>query len=565
MGLLILLLLCPTVFGQVLQKSKDPNDEPFLPIFPVYPYSPKLMKRGIDKETETRLTAELYAPKVDAKDSYTASYGSNYPRDPYYPNYDPYPKTVPSSSSSSSSSSYSPSYTPYYSTSPHTMSNSYSTLSPYNVYDTYANPYTASATRSSISSSTYTAPSYPTSSYSTLYPPNPYSSPSYSTPPYVPVSNYYYQHPYYYPAYYAPPLFQPPPPPQQQSDYNKDLDSDGKETDEKDSGRSQKSKDEDKSSEVVNDGQYVDGGNYISSNSRDLESQSSSYKVANPYNQLEQASDFRQPPLPSSGTYKIINVGAQPSDAEYSIAATYAKTQQLEQLMRQTLAKLLAQNAARQIVRYPTYDNKQNSLIKANEVFYGNQNSYDNKNAQAFIAAPNTIAKTGLSYIINPQGLGNVNSGSLLPRQVLQGSTTLSRSNKYSDDQYLRKPVTRVSLQQSQGLYIPPNNIVKSPATSQSTSSYETYEDDESSRTNQNYGDSLENTEGKQEQSYENDQSPTGSPYKNQNFVTVQTPQVYTYRYTSIHPQPTANQQDSQEYDDNASTAEFGSKQNNKP
>ncbi|XP_046836325.1 mediator of RNA polymerase II transcription subunit 13-like [Vespa crabro] len=554
MELLIILLLCPIAFGQNHQKVNDPNEEPFLPIFPIYPYNPKLIKRGIEKETETQLTAELYAPKVDAKDSYTPNYNSNYQKDPYYPNYDPYQKTYPSSTTS---------YSPYYNNNPQaTTTASYSTL-PYNIYNTYTNPYTTSTSHTSIPSTAYSTSSYSTTAYPSHYSSNSYTGASYQPPPYVPVPNYYYQQPYYYPSYYAPPLFPPPSPPLPpflHPDYSKDSDDkDSYENDSKKSEKIQKSKKDDKSRDTSGD-KYTNDGNYITSNTNDLDSQSSSYKVANSYNQLEQTNEPREKSS-GSGTYKIVNIRTQPSDTEYSIAATYAKTQQLEQLMRQTLAKFLAENTARQIIRYPTYDNKQNQLIKANELSYGNLNNYDNNNAQNFVPVNNGIAKTGLSYVVNPNALENFNSGSIVPRQVLETTpTTLTTSTKYLNDQYLRKPITLVSLQQSQGTYIPPNKSIKSSVSTQS-SNYDGYEN-ENIRINQNYDSPLDDTAGKQEEGYRQDQ--TSSDYKTQNFVTVQTPQTYSYQYASYHPQQTTNHQETQEYDDNTSDVEFGAKQSNK-
>ncbi|XP_015173881.1 PREDICTED: signaling mucin HKR1-like [Polistes dominula] len=514
------------------------------------------MKRGVDKETETQLSAELYAPKVDARDSYTPNYSSNYQRDPYYPNYDPYPKTTFSSSSSSSSS-----YSPYYTNNPQTTTASYSTL-PYNVYNTYTNPYASSTSHSSIPSTAYTTSPYSTTAYPPSYTSNPYTAgPSaYQAPPYVPVSSYYYQQPYYYPSYYSPALYPPPPPPPPfpHPDYSKDSGSDNKESYEKDSNKSKKSKskNEDKNQDS-SDNEYVDNGNYISTNSKDLDSQSSSYKAASSYNQLEQTNNDAREQNSGSGAYKIIKLSTQPSDTEYSIAATYAKTQQLEQLMRQTLAKLLAENAARHVIRYPTYDTKQNLLLKANEVSYGGLGDYDTRNTQTFVTASNPIVKNGLSYAINSNNLGNINSGSILPRSIYQNP--LTRSVKYSEDQYNRKPITVVTLQQSQGSYIPPNKSVKAQVSTQS-SSYDGYEN-EDKLANHNY-DSTLNSDTKQEQDY--DQGQTTTSYKNQNYVTVQTPQSYSYQYASYHPQQTTNQQGSQEYDDGTTDGEFGAKQNNK-
>lgn len=245
----MLCLLSPAIFAQP-RKTKDPNDAPFLPIHPIYPYSPNLIKRGTEAKSTSQLTPELYAPKIDAKDSYSSSYSNNRQRDSYYSSYDPYYKNNSPSSSASSSSSSSPSSSPssYYS---YYNSNAYPYANlPYALYNTYPTHYVVN----------------PSSSY----------------------PNYYYQQPYYYPHYFNHAPFSLLP--VSSSDDSQETSQDSTETGENDKQNKDKQSTQLKENETNQDAstsQFVDGGNYISGSLRDLDGQSSTYKIASPYNQLD--------------------------------------------------------------------------------------------------------------------------------------------------------------------------------------------------------------------------------------------------------------------------------------
>ncbi|XP_015439478.1 PREDICTED: cuticle collagen bli-1-like [Dufourea novaeangliae] len=485
MAILVLLVLSSTILVQGYGKSNDPNEEPFLPIFPVYPYSPKLIKRETDREAVTQLSPELYAPKIDAKDSYSASYSTNYPRDPYYPNYNPYPK-------SSSAAGYS-----YYSSMPYTYP-----TSAYNRYNSYSTPYPAAP------------PSYSTMPYSTSYP------------------NYYYQPPYYYPNYYTQPLYAPPPLPPPGADYSSDPYSDTdneKNKEKKPSGDKRYRYNEADQDPTGN--QYVDGGNYISGNTKDLDGQPSTYKASSPQNQLEQVSDFHlkniQVPLPKT-TYRVISVAGQPVGPDYPLPAPYVKAQQLEELMSQTWAKVLAQNL-QQAAQYHTNDGNKN-----NGGQYVNQND-QNKDSQRYVSVPNVIAKAGLAYIVNPSILGKLNIAQAAG-QVNQAPTTHLKNIKYPP------PIP--------GVY----TAVDKPGKDQVDSNeYENYDTSPPQRS-QDYDSSLSQND-KQPQNYENEQS-----YQNQNFVTAQTPRGYGYQYNDYNPSQQTGQQQSNQYKNNLDDVNYGSK-----
>nr|XP_031843519.1 ras-associated and pleckstrin homology domains-containing protein 1-like [Nomia melanderi] len=481
MAILVLFLLSSTILVHGYSKSNDPNDEPFLPIYPVYPYNPKLIKRGADREVITQLSPELYAPKLDAKDSYSASYSTNYPRDPYYPNYNPYPKT------SSSPSGYS-----YYGSLPYTYP-----TSAYNGYNSYSTPYSVAP------------PSYSPMPYSTSYP------------------NYYYQPPYYYPNYYAQPMYAPPAPPPPGADYSSDLysESENEKSKEKKPSSEKKYKNNDGEQEPANN-QYIDGGNYISSNSKDLDSQPSTYKASSPQNQLEQMTDLHLKnipiPIPKT-TYRVVSVAGQPVGPDYPLPAPYVKAQQIEELMSQTWAKMLAQNL-QQAPQYPTNDGGKNNGGQYNQ----------NKDSQRYVSVPNVIAKAGLAYVVNPSILGKLNIGNIAG-QVAQAPTTHLKNIKYPP------PIP--------GVYTAVEKPVKDQV---DLNEYENYENS-SPQGSQDYDSSLSQNE-KQTQNYENDQS-----YQNQNYVTVQTPRGYSYQYSSYNPSQTTGQQQ-QQYKTNLDDVNFGSK-----
>lgn len=467
---LLFLLASSAVLVQGYGKSSDPNDEPFLPIYPVYPYSPKLIKRGTEKEAVAQLSAELYAPKVDAKDSYSASYSADHPRDSYYnPNYNPYSKLLPSS----------PGYAFYGSL-------------PYHPNDPYAyNP--------------YSMPPYPPSpSYS---PPIPYSS---SYP------NYYYQSPYYYhPNYYNQPLFPPPPLPPPVADYQTPGDAAGY-SELEGSGEKEKKQGEGKDHHHH---QFVDGANYISASSKDLDGQPTTYK-----NQLEQATGNAQTtmkyfpiPLPRT-TYRVISVGGQPVGPDYPLPPSYVKAQQLDEIARgshDSWVKVLAKNLR------PEYEGK--SVVAAN-----NDNDSQNEEGKEtrYVPVSSPIAKTGLAYVVNP---------SVLRQKVNAGQRNVGQKTRLKSVKYPTVYATIEKPDKDQG----------------ESNEYENYESS-SSQDNQDYDSSL----AEKQQSYDEEQ-----PYQNQNYVTqTATPRYSGYQYTSYSQPQTIAQRQTQQYKSNPDSVNFGAK-----
>lgn len=406
-----------------------------------------------------QLSAELYAPKVDAKDSYSASYSG---RDSsYYPNYNSYPK-LPSS----------PSYA-FYGSLPY----------PNDPYTTPYNPYS------------YPLPS---PSYS---PPIPYSS---SYP------NYYYQSPYYYPSYYNQPLFPPPPLPPPVVDYEADG---GYPESEKNKGYRGK--------DGASQHQFVDGANYISGGSKDLDGQpTTAYKASGggiQQNQLEEAGNvqMKHPPVPlPKTTYRVISVGGQPVGPDYPLPPSYARAQQLEELAatrgHHDWVKTLARNF---------------SPLDAKNVATNDDDRNDEGKEARYV--PVSIAKTG--YVVtNPSVLRKVNVGRIV------GKTRL-KSVKYPAYATIEKP------DKDRG----------------ESNEYENYESS-SSRDNQDYDAALssQTSDGKQ-QNYEEDEDQ--SSYQSQNYVT-QTPSYGGYQYTSYGQPQTIAQRQTQQYKSNLDNANFGAK-----
>lgn len=290
--------MSPAILAQRYREYVNPNDEPFLPIHPTYPYNPKLVKRGSDKEIVALLKPELYAPRPDARDSYTASYAGN-PKDSFFSGYGSYPR------------SYGNPYSPY---------SSYFGNSP---YGGFMNPYTAEP---------YAGNPYPSTSGhqgSSSYP------------------GYYQQTPYFYPDYYNQPFpysLTPPdhsgPPPPAGPPRNEYPESNRDHSAKFEKSKSGKSKSKENSSGVHggetnqngSGNQYVDGNNLISQNPKDLVTQTTVFRNSNPYNKLEQIVDLnlKNVPIPHT-TYKVISVGGQPVGPNYPLPSSYAKAQLIEQ------------------------------------------------------------------------------------------------------------------------------------------------------------------------------------------------------------------------------------------
>ncbi|XP_029660392.1 myb-like protein AA [Formica exsecta] len=483
----LLCLLLPAIFAQT-RKTKDLNDEPFLPIHPVYPYSPKLIKRGTETESTSQLTSELYAPKIDAKDSYSSNYNNNHHKDSYYPNYDLYSKN-------NSPSSVHPSY--------NSDAYPYANL-PYVVY----NP------------------------YSTQYPVNPalYPSPSYP--------NYYYQPPYYYPHYFNHASLSPLPTPSSGIDYQETL-QDSTETSENDKLNKDKQSTQPKENETNQDAstsQFVDGGNYISGNLKDLDGQSSTYKIASLYNQLDVQAKGLPIFLPKT-TYRVISVAGQPVGPDYPLPASYVKVQQMEQLMSQTLDNLLPQKQTGQ-----SYENDKDVLSSVNDESYANQNAYT-PNTPSYVTLSGAKTKTGVTYVINVDGTAKVNGERTNLREAPSQKTS-NKNTRYLSVHYVQKPVSQMTYASSDNRIKHRDRVIHRRPTNQ--------------RDDYNYG-GVYDQSNKQEQNNGSYQNQSGS-YQNKDFtVASQTPRSYSYKY-SAYELDQAQQQDKINLDD----GNFGNKQYNK-
>lgn len=472
----MLCLLSPAIFAQVY-KIKDPNNEPFLPIHPVYPYSPKLIKRGVEAESTLQLTPE--APKIDAKDSYSSNYNNNQQRDSYYPNYDRYSK---SNSPSSAHSSYS------------------------NVHS-YANlPYVAYPTQYAVNSA------------------------SYPSPPYL---NYYYQAPYYYPHYFNQASFSASPAPSSGISYQ-ETSQDSTEN----AGNNQQNKNKqitqmkENENQDASTSQFVDGANYVSNSLRDLDGQSSTYKLTSPYNQLDAQARGLPIFLPTT-TYRVISVAGQPVGQDYSLPAPYVKVQQMEQL-----ANSLSQKQAGQ-----SYENNRNVLSGANDGSYANQDAYTPNTPSYILSGAKT--KTGVTYVINVDDT-KVNGERTNLRDVPFQKTS-NKNTRYSSH-YVQKPISQTTHTSSDN-----RNKHRDHVTDHRPANHR-YD------YNNNVYDQSSN---KQENNYRNYQNQSGS-YQNKDFVVVphsQTPRSYNYEYSAYElNQAQQMQQDKINPDDD----NFGKKQHNK-
>ncbi|XP_018363976.1 PREDICTED: uncharacterized protein DDB_G0292186-like [Trachymyrmex cornetzi] len=533
--LILFCLLSPAIFAWS-DKTENFNNDPF-PTYPEYPYNHKL-KRGTETEENTQLTSELYAPKVDAKDTYSSSYSNNYQRDPYNnPNYNPY-------LTNSTSSFVNPTY--------------------YNGGDLYVYaPY----------------PAY--NSYPASYAVNPMS----------PYPNYYYQPPYYYTHYFNHGLFPPPPPPpaqpqpqsqpqpqpqsQPQSQPQPQPQSQPQPQPQSqpqvypqghpqgqpqflgvfyqetpqvpiaEDDKQDKKVEKEETSQDAQVSHFVDGGNYIAGNSRDLDVQSSTYKAANPYNQLAQNVQVKNLPISSPKvTYKVINV-EQLINQDYQPSTAYVNTQQIEQTTSQAFANLLGQQQVGN-----TYDTSRDALNGANDGSYGgsyeNQNVY-NSNAASYVSLPDAGNKAAAAYVIDSVGIPKVN------RERTKQSSSTQRASSKSKYSNTRKPGSR---NHSQVSYTSPESGSNHRAHAANarlagqTDKYGSYD------ASQNYDGTYSQTGHKQEQNYGTYQNQAGS-YQNEGFTTApQTTRSYIYQYSAYDSDQQVQQQQQDEIN-----GKFGAKQ----
>lgn len=386
----MLLLLSLAIFAQDC-KSQDPNNEPFLPIYPVYPYSPKLMKRGSARDVATPGAQYSFPQKKDIRDYNASSFGANFPREQY--NHNSFSKTPSPSQNSPLSSSFPRS--PFGSTplgsspfSPSTFGPNPVDSSPFNVNSFNVNPYNTQHSFSGYHNTPLTQS--PQQSFFPNVDSNLYQ-------PAVSVPNFYNQYP-------------PSVPPAGAYDRKRQ--------------KAERGKYKESDSEDLNGSQFKDGANYLSSSIKDLDGQSTNYKESSTNISPKSKLPFR-----------LIGIAGQSASLGYPSTA-YIKPHQLEQFMRQTLIKLLAQNAAQQAsqpsqtsqIQYPIYQSSPNIQNSSNQ-------GTVTKDGQTYVSVPNIIAKTGLSYVVNPTVITKSNN-QVSPGQVQQIQAIIGKNPSYADPQY---------------------------------------------------------------------------------------------------------------------------------
>ncbi|XP_057328524.1 uncharacterized protein LOC130669569 [Microplitis mediator] len=350
---LLIIFILPVISAQ---RYRGPNEEPFLPIYPIYPYSPKLMKRGAESHFLSQLNPEVFAQKHSPRDSYALN---------------------------------------YYSTSNSNNNREQSTTQAYSL----ANPqaYTTMSTLHVPQNVNYN--SNPSNYYN--YPLAVLAQPqSYATAANYPNYQSNYQQAYVSANY-----------PQQ-------------------SYSTGKNQEKQRNESNFKDATFVDGSNYITiiKDLKDLEGQSTA-QIPNAAYRLIGFEGVQRPPPPPS----------QPT-----AAASGYRYQQLDQMTAQALGRLIAQQSAISATAAPTYTPV-------------TQNQYETEGYMPQTVQQNSpvIAKTGLAYVMNPMPIN------IVPRHIARGQ------DSYQDlrNQVTRpaaNQVTQVSLEPSQGVYIPPMRI-KSP------------------------------------------------------------------------------------------------------
>jgi len=332
------------------------------------------------------------------------------------------------------------------------------------------------------------------------------------------------------------------------------------ESDKQDDRDNKKAKTPAKESERTQDastGQFMDGGNYISGSSRDLDVQSSTYKAGS-YNQLEHdaptKSNLPSIPLPKT-TYRVISVSGQAVGSDYPLPTSYMKTQQVEQLMSQTLANLLTQKMQQQAGQSYESSRESTSVDGVEDTSYVNQDTY---NPATYVAAPNAKTKPAVAYaIINGEGTARVNEKHASVQASLEDSSTpraAGKNARYSNIHYARKPVSGKPVS---GMHTPRGDRDKhqhrdSTISGQTDTGYTGYEG------SQDYG---VNVGHSGEQSYGTYQGQPSSYQSKDPAVAAQTPRSYTYQYSTYgSDQASYAQQDKISLDE----GNFGAKQYNK-
>ncbi|XP_033208471.1 uncharacterized protein LOC117167557 [Belonocnema kinseyi] len=297
MELLMFLLLSSVIFSQDC-KSQDPNTEHFLPIYPVYPYSPNFMKRGSERNVSTLRAQNSFLQKDVSRDSNASSFGQNFSRKQYNPNF--FSKTPLPSQNLPFSAPYVP--TSFGSTPFGASSFSQFTFRPnpigtfpFNANPFYLNPYKTQNSFSSYQNSPLTQ-----SPQQSLFPnvnPNLYQPP-------VSVPNFYNQYP---------PSVRP------------------AGADERKRQNADKLKYKESDSEELKGSQFKDGANYLTRNIKDLDGQSASLGYPStayikPY-QLEQFMIQTLIKLLPQNVAQQVNQSSQRSQIQYPIYQTSSNIQ----------------------------------------------------------------------------------------------------------------------------------------------------------------------------------------------------------------------------------------------
>lgn len=243
------------------------------------------------------LNSELYAPRPEAMDSFTASFSSSQEKSPYFSGYGEgfpgsgFPRTP-----------YSP-FPPYYAN---------------NIFGLFSNPYG-----------------------------NPYASG---------INGYFNDPPYFYHDYYNHPYPLPHPEfhglrgphaslriqnPNPGRDYNNQLSTGTGKYDKTKSGNTKESHTVNNDDKNESGNRYIDGNNLISENRKEVGAQRASSLTTN--NERDQTEDYQfkisQLPPP---TYKVISVGGQPVGPDYPLPESYTRAKLLEQIAAvQNLVKSL--------------------------------------------------------------------------------------------------------------------------------------------------------------------------------------------------------------------------------
>lgn len=246
------------------------------------------------------------------------------------------------------------------------------------------------------------------------------------------------------------------------------------------------------------DGQLFDGTNYLSTSTKDLDGQPSTYKQPTIANQLEESTDLRTPQAPARTMYRLIPYDRQ--QGRQPVLSPGYKYQQLDQLiMTQAMGKVFAQP----IVTQSQYDVTQNSQVRKPPSLTSN--------------AP-VMAKTGLTYVMPPAPFNIVP-----PPHIAKAPESYQLLESSAINAKGQRPMTTVTLEASHSAYIPPVKTHKN---------------------HEQYSTEYVDYSPQMSQFYVNPNQRPVDYKKTANDESYQyIPQAQTYQYSSYHPASSINQQ----------------------